>query len=47
VNLLAGRGIAGIAGIESAVGTSNDVDEMGWRIGIVVRARREAALFRT
>jgi hypothetical protein len=47
VNPLAGRGIASVAGIERAVGTSNDVDEMGWRICMVVRARREAALFRT
>ena len=47
VNFLAGCGIAGVPGIEGAVGASDDVDEMGCRMWLVVRARREAALFRT
>jgi hypothetical protein len=47
VNFFAGGGIARIAGIEGAVGTPDDVDEMGGWVDLVVRARRGAALFRT
>src|SRR5258706_9719821 len=47
VTFFGGWGIGRVAGIERVVGTPDDVDERGWWVGLVVRARRGAALFRT
>jgi hypothetical protein len=39
--------VARVAGVERAVGTPDDIDEMGWWMGVVERARPEPAPIRT